>query len=138
MRLLINLAIAAGWLVLFNALKWINVTTHAVNLFTDPTVNTIAVYLILAAIFTLALYVAGLVYVLFVLVTCGLGCILLPVYYGVMGFIGFWAINQALPNWLSITTHSPWVMILMGLLIGLVHTYSPTETAAASSKLSQS
>jgi hypothetical protein len=42
------------------------------------------------------------VYTAVVVATCGLGCFLLPVYYLLVGPVGFWMVMKVLPGWVNL------------------------------------
>jgi hypothetical protein len=79
---------------------------------------------IVGLIFTVGMWIASLVWKLFLLITCSLGCIVFPIYIGLIGVAGFWAIQTFLPGWISINANI-WQIILMGVLTALIRIHAP-------------
>jgi len=118
MRHLINFVISAFCLMIFQWIGWITIVKTIA-----PTgshlVNQLLVAGIVGFIFTVGLWIADWLFVTIVVVTCGLGCILFPVYYGLLGFAGFYAVKVLLPGWVTVNANI-WQIILMGLLIAMM------------------
>lgn len=116
LRLLANFVIAFLWMTLFQAFGWIDLT-KTINE-TNPFLNWLAITAAISGIFTIALLVASFVFKMLVGLTCGLGCVAFPIYFGALGYIGFDVISRVLPEWILVTDNM-WIVALMGILIAV-------------------
>lgn len=121
-RLAINFVIAALVLLGVNYLGWVHLHTPGVA---APTFGQLfVVALIIAGVFAVVKWLADIAFGLALVATCGLGCLLLPVYAVVVGYGVLWVMAQLLPRYLTLNTN-PWLGILAGLVLGLFQVHAP-------------
>lgn len=122
MRLLLNTLITVVLLVFFIGLGWMRVLPQdGVNLYAEVGA--------IAFVMNITLMAAGLLFGLFVVASCGLGCFLLPLYWVLMGQIIFWGAKFMFPQWISVTDNTLQV-VLMGLAVGMIRIPSATTKTA--------
>jgi hypothetical protein len=124
-RLCINFIAIAVVILIFRHFNWIQFQSpsHLVN---DPTLNDIIIAGIIGVIMTIIGELAGIAYTALVIVTCGLGCILYPLFCFLLGYIKLIGTQMILPDWF---TFDPiwWKVIIISIAIGLVRIPSPKE-----------
>jgi hypothetical protein len=138
MKYIINFFITGFLIMFFQWIGWIKIVQDVAPFPNYPFLNQLLVAGIIGLIFTIGLWLAQLVFILVVMGTCGFGCILLPVYYLILGPAGFWAVTKILPNWVNIHA-TTWQIVIMGLLITFVRIQervSNTSTISTSSSSS--
>ena len=106
----VNLLIAAGWLWVFQSLEWITFTADH-SLWEAIALTALVAWLV-EVIFDI-------VYVTFVMVTCGFGCITLPLVMIGQGWLFLIAASR-LTNWFDINVEFLWIGLLMSIALGLV------------------
>jgi hypothetical protein len=110
LMMLVNFVIAAGWLWAFHSLGWITFTAEM------PLWQTV---LLTALVALLVQTVAGWFYALFIMATCFLGCITLPVFLIAQGWVILWGVER-LTHWYSIEVEFWWLGLLMSVAFGLI------------------
>lgn len=118
LRLVINLCITAGLLLLFDHFGWITIGMQ--NIVADPGWNTFLTAVIIGLFFTIGIWLFNMAYALFCVVTGGLGCFLAPLYLVGIGYAGLWLVNLIMPGWLEINALW-WQIAVMGLVIAIFH-----------------
>lgn len=128
-----NFFITTALVWMFDAMEWIQIK-HTLGTFEQSWINELLVAGIVGLIFTIGLWLAGIVFGVVVLGSCGIGCFLYPVYLAFLGPLGFWAVTQLLPGWIVINSTTVQI-IVMGLLISFVriHDRSTSSTTTVSS-----
>lgn len=134
MRHLINFFITGFLMLVFQWIGWIKIAQELAP-FSNPFANQLIVAGIVGLIFTVGMWLANLVFTLVVVGTCGLGCLLLPVYYLVLGPVGFWMVMKILPGWVSLNAET-WQIVLMGILIAAIRIGAPKTSTSSSSSSS--
>src|SRR5689334_21038665 len=110
-RVVINLVLAALVLLGLNALGWVQL--HTPGIATPTTQDLFLNALLIALIFVVVKTLLDLIFGLLVAASCGVGCILLPVYAIVVGYAALAVIAHYLPEYLTLTSN-PWLGILSG------------------------
>ncbi|NDD29140.1 MAG: hypothetical protein EB084_12820 [Proteobacteria bacterium] len=97
-RLLVNLVIVSLLVLIFNALGLVTLsaTPHMAK---DPTLGHVLDATVIGVVICAAGEVGSLLFALFVVVTFGLGCILLPVYWLLIGYFKLKLASTVLPGW---------------------------------------
>ena len=124
-RLIANLFITTVLLYGLNFINWIHLYPR--TLVPDSLLNALLACAILAALFTVVRYIIGKLYIWFALLTCGLGCLLLPVVLVGIGYATLATIAHFAPTFLSLTTNF-WLNVFVGLLVSLIHIPEPETT----------
>jgi hypothetical protein len=117
-----NLFIVAGWLWLFHSLGWITFIADM------PLWQTLALTALVA---WLVEWIFDMAYLLLVLVTLGLGCLLLPIVMFIQGWV-FLVGAEAITHWFTINVDFWWLGFLMSVAIGLLRIPSATSTTSSS------
>lgn len=115
MRWFVNFLIGGIWVAIFNALGWITLSPQP-HIVSDPTIGHLLDAAIIAVVICVAGEVASMLYVLFVVATLGLGCLLLPVYWLLVGYFKLWLASVVLSGWFSHTPHLLPVLIMSWIL----------------------
>ncbi len=121
-----NLFIAAGWLWVFQQLNWITLTTD-MPLWQALTLTALVAWLIEVII--------DWVYLTFILVTCGIGCITFPFALVLLGWMYLWGTAQV-THWFVVNVDFWWTGLLMSIAFGLVRIHSATNSSNSSSSTS--
>lgn len=129
MRHVINFFITGALLWVFQLIGWIQVHQELAP-FESELANQILVAGIIGLIFTVGLWLAGLVFGLVVVGTCGTGCFLYPVYLAFLGPVGFWLVAELLPGWIEVSA-TTWQIILMGILISMIRLHSRSSSSSS-------
>lgn len=131
MRHVINFFITGVLMLIFQSVGLITLAND-MNVFQDPFANQLLAAGVVGFVFTVGLWIAGMVWGLLVVFTCGVGCLLAPLYYGLLGVAGFWAVGQVLPGWVHMNTTNPWAIALMGIVIAIVRIHAKSTTSSDS------
>lgn len=131
MRHLINFFITGFVVWIFELIGWIHVNQQLAP-FETPFWNQILVAGIVGLIFTVGLWILDLVFALVVVGSCGIGCVLFPVYLAFMGPVGFWLVMQILPGWVTVNANI-WQIILMGVLISWIRVHAASSSSSSNS-----
>jgi hypothetical protein len=105
-----NLFIASFWFWFFNILGWISF---------DVSIPLWKAFILSALVAWLAQTLFELVYMTFVMVTCCMGCITLPVAMIVQGWVVLWATSYA-THWFTINHPFFWIGLLMSIAFGII------------------
>jgi len=97
-RLIINFLLASAVIIFFRHIEWINFTNPP-EILANESANTILLAGIIGLIIFLMGEIAGLVYSTFVVLTCGLACIIFPIYLILLGYIKLIATQIILDDW---------------------------------------
>src|SRR3989338_1395053 len=116
MRHIINFFITGGLVWIFQQIGWIQVHQQIAP-FESAFANQVLVSGIVGLIFTIGLWLAGVVFALVVVATCGIGCILYPIYLAVLGPVGFWALAKLLPGLVTIDSNTFHIIFFFILII---------------------
>lgn len=130
MRHVINFFITGFIVWLFQQIGWIQIN-HQVTPFVSEAANGILTAGIIGLIFVVGLWIANLVFMLFVVFTLGMGCILYPIYLTLLGIIGFWAVGTFLPGWITVQANT-WQIILMGIMVSWIRIHSTNNSSSES------
>ena len=112
-RFVINLFYTAIIAMILNALGWIHLQPKA--LVADPLVNMLLSGAILGLAFAIIYHILDYIYEKFIIHSCGLGCIILPVVMLALGYIVLLIIAHYAPSFLRVTDN-----LLLGILSGLL------------------
>lgn len=129
MRHIMNFFITGFLVWIFQQMGWIQVHNQIAP-FEDAFSNQVLVSGIVGLIFTIGLWLAHLVFGLFVVFTLGLGCLLYPIYLLLLGQVGFWALDKLLPGWVNIEA-SYWQVVVMGVLIAWIRIHPPSSSSSS-------
>jgi len=119
MRFLINGIISGFILVIFQRLGWLDFPNPP-NVFVDPTFNLLLIAFIVGFLVGVIMTVVGKIYGFFVIATCLIGIITLPLFLALVGYFSLWIVSLIFPNWIAITTGVWWKSLLLSLVLGLV------------------
>lgn len=136
MRNIVNFFVSGFLVWLFQLIGWLRIDQQLAP-FETPFWNQILVAGIVGLIFTVALWLLDLVFALLIIGSCGIGCVLFPVYLAFMGPLSFWLVMQILPGWVTINA-TVWQIILMGILISWIRIHKPSTSSSTSSSKSES
>lgn len=117
MKVLGKLLLTIIVLWLFSLVGWIDVAGE--QLVADPVWNEILVLFILSLIIWLGMLIGTGLYMVFVIMTLGIGIFLLPFVLAGIGFFLFWFIQQVLPGWMFIDAGF-WGTLLMSFVLGMI------------------
>ena len=128
MRFLINGVISGFILVIFERIGWI-AFPHPPNVFVDQTFNVLLVAFIVGFLVGVMMTIVGKIYGLFIIATCLIGIITLPLFLAAIGYFSLWIVSLIFPNWVAITTGAWWKSLLLSLALGLIryHETSPKQ-----------
>ncbi len=118
-RIVGNLFISAAWFWVFDTLGWIS--------FGSLTIPFWQAFILSALVAWLIQSILDWVYVTFILVTCCLGCISVPIVMLVQGWILLWATSYV-THWFTINYPFFWIGLLMSIAFGLLRIPSTTST----------
>lgn len=111
--------------LIFRNIEWITFTDPQ-KFVSDPTLNDIIVAGIIGFIIFVIGEVAGIVYQIFVIVTCCVGCLFFPIYSIVLGYIKLLGTQMLLPDWFTFDTALLKVSII-SIVIGIARMPSIKE-----------
>lgn len=134
MRHIVNFFITGFLMMIFQWIGWITITQELAP-FSASFLNQLIVAGIVGLIFTVGMWLATLAFTLGVALTCGIGCLFLPVYYLFLGPVGFWMVVQVLPGWVSIKAEI-WQIVLMGFLIAIIRVGHPSNSSSSTTSSS--
>lgn len=97
-RLLLNFLLASLVILFFRRIGWIHFTSPP-EILSSETANIILLGGIIGFIIFLMGEVAGFVYSTFVVLTCGLACLIFPIYLILLGYIKLIATQIILEDW---------------------------------------
>lgn len=87
------------------------------HLLTHPTAGRLVDAAIIGGVICLAGEIGGLLYALFVAATLGLGCLLLPVYWLLIGYFKLMLASAVLPGWFTYS-HNIIAVLVMSSVLG--------------------
>ena len=114
-RLLLNFAVISAWVVLFNALGFLTLSPKP-HLMADPTLGHLLDAAVIGTIICVAGEVGALLYVLTIAATAGMACLLLPLYWLLIGYFKLWLASTLLPGWFEYSHHLLAVLIMSSIL----------------------
>lgn len=115
-RWIVNFLISGMWVLVFNALGWITLSARP-HIVADPGLGHLLDAGIIGLIIALAGEVGSFLYVMFVVATLGLGCLLLPLYWLLIGYFKLWLAQAVLQGWFT-HTHNLLCVIIMSWILG--------------------
>lgn len=115
-RWLVNFLIGAIWVLVFNAFGWLRLEPHA-HVVADPTLATLIDAGVIAVVIVVMGEVASVLYIMFVVATLGLGCLLLPIYWLLVGYFKLWLAASLLPGWFTYS-HNLICVLIMSWVLG--------------------
>jgi hypothetical protein len=124
-RLIINFTIIAVTILLFRHLGWISLTNPP-DLIADQTVNDILIAGIIGLIIFIIGEIAGVLFTILIVVTCGLGCLLYPIYGMLLGYIKLYGTQYILTDWF-IFERDILKVVIMSIAVGLIRIPSIKE-----------
>lgn len=124
-RLIINFTIIAATILLFRHLGWITFTNPP-DIIADQTVNEILIAGIIGLIISIIGEIAGVLFTIFIVVTCGLGCLLYPIFGMLLGYIKLYGTQYILTSWF-IFDRDILKVVIMSISIGLIRIPSIKE-----------
>ncbi len=117
-------------ILIFNQLGWFSITHTLVFTEAEPFLNILAVAILIGFVYNIILYGLGLAFTLFLVATCFVGCLLLPIYYlGGASIVSLYGASQLLPGWFNTSGATQLQLWLM-----LVVMYRARLTAASEAK----
>ena len=119
MRFLINGVISGFILVVFERIGWI-AFPHPPVVFVDATLNVLLIAFIVGFLLGVVMTIVGKVYGIFIIATCLIGIITLPLFLAAIGYLSLWIVSLIFPNWVAITTGTWWKSLLLSLALGLI------------------
>lgn len=119
MRFLINGVISGFILVIFERIGWI-AFPHPPVVFVDSTLNVLLIAFIVGFLVGVVMTIVGKVYGIFIIATCLIGIITLPLFLAAIGYFSLWVVSLIFPNWVAITTGAWWKSLLLSLALGLI------------------
>jgi hypothetical protein len=120
----VNLFIAAGWMYLFHSLGWITFTVEM------PLLQVVALTALVA---WLVEWIFDFLYLTFLMATCGIGCVTMPIVMAVQGWIFLWGAAK-ITHWFTINEPLWGLGLLMSIAIGYVRIPSAaTSTTSTTS-----
>ncbi|SRR5712691_177334 len=112
LRIVLNFLISILVMLGLNYIGWV----HLDPSIKAPTLeDTLIVAAIIVVIFAILKNIADFLFTLFTIASCGLGCLLYPIYSIVIGLVVLYVVAALAPNYLSVTSN-----LLLGILAGLV------------------
>jgi len=116
-RLLINLTATAVIILLFRHIGWIEFVKPP-ELITDPVLNDILIAGIIGFIIFIIGEIAGIAYGTFVILTCGLACLVYPIFCLILGYMKLYGTQLILIDWFDFD-HIWWKATIISFAIGL-------------------
>jgi hypothetical protein len=124
-RWIVNFLMGGIWVLVFNALGWITLSAQP-HTVADPALGHLLDAALIGFVIALAGEVGSFLYVLFVVATLGLGCLLLPFYWLLIGYFKLWLAAAVLPGWFD-HTHNLLFVIIMSWILGASRWHSARE-----------
>lgn len=124
MRHVVNFFISSALIWVFQLIGWINVQADVAP-FDNLIANQLLVSGVIGLMFTVYLWIAGIGFAFVIVASCGLGLLLFPIYYGLLGHFGFVFISMILPGWVVVDANF-WVTALMGLMLAFIRWHEPS------------
>lgn len=124
-RLLINFIATAVVILIFRRIGWITFTEPP-QIISDPTLNDIVIAGIIGFIMFIIGELAGIGYGALVIVTCGVGCLLYPIFGLLSGLIKLYGTQLILPTWFTFEAIW-WKALIISICIGLFRIPSVKE-----------
>lgn len=119
LRWVINFAITATLILLFANIGWLEIESPPQFTGIEFIDN-----LLIAGIIGLFMIVidaiSDVLYKVFKIATLGIGRIIYPIYFIVVGYLKIFLPSLILENWYSVNTFNVFVVLIMAMLIGLV------------------
>lgn len=115
-RWLVNFVICGVWVLIFNALGWITLSPRP-HLLADPALGHLLDAALIGALVCVMGEVASFVWTVFVFATLGLGCLLLPLYWLLVGYVKLALTAALLPGWFTYS-HNLIVVLIMSWILG--------------------
>ncbi|MBM3462584.1 MAG: hypothetical protein FJX76_10835 [Armatimonadetes bacterium] len=125
MRFILNFLFGGLWVLLFNWLGWIHLSDKR-HLVADPQVGLIVDAAVVALVIVVMGEIAAFVWATWVVVTLGLGCIFLPLYWLLVGYVKLNAAAFLLPGWFTYN-HSIVYVLIMSWILGASRWHAPGE-----------
>lgn len=125
MKLFVNVLIGAVLVFLFAQFGWITLGAE-VAIFGAAWANQALVAVGVSLLLNIGFYLAGWLFGIFVLVTCFVGCLLIPVYWVFLGPAAFWFVGWVLPTWMTVNVGF-WGTVGMGFILRIVRWHDAVE-----------
>jgi hypothetical protein len=90
------------------------------SIFVDQTFNLLLTAFIVGFLVGVIMTVVGKIYELFVIATCLIGIITLPIFLAAVGYFSLWVVSLIFPDWIAITTGAWRKNLLLSLALGLI------------------
>lgn len=116
-RLIINFLVSGIILLFFRHFGWITFT-DVPGIVGDPALNDILVAGVIAFIVFVIGELAGLAFGAFAFLTCGIGCLLYPVFAILLGYIKLIGAQIILPNWFTFDAVW-WKVTIISIAVGM-------------------
>jgi hypothetical protein len=71
--------------------------------------------------------IVGKVYGIFIIATCLIGVITLPLFLAAIGYFSLWIVSLIFPNWVAITTGAWWKSLILSLALGLIRYHETSK-----------
>ncbi len=122
---IVNFFVAMGWLWVFQSLGWISFSLD----------KPLWQNLVLAALLAwLVMTILGIVYTFFILATCLIGCVTLPIYYFAVGYLVLLGVEKITHIFTFNPSNDFWIFLLMSIAFGIVKLpYLSTSSSSSSS-----
>lgn len=115
-RLAANFLFGGAWVLLFSALGWMRLA-RSHQLVSDPILGRLLEAAVIALVIVAVGEAAAFCWSVFVVATLGLGCIMLPVYWLLVGYVKLLAASWILPGWFAYR-HDLLFVLLMSWILG--------------------
>lgn len=124
-RLLINFVATAIIILIFRHFGWITFTNPP-QIMTDPTLNDILIAGIIGFIFFVIGELTGIAFGALIILTCGVGCLLYPIFGILSGLIKLYGTQFVLPTWFEFDPIW-WKALIISFAIGMFRIPSVKE-----------
>ena len=124
-RLLINFLLIAVVILIFRHFGWIDFLNPP-EIVNDQTLNDIILAGVIGFLMFIIGEIAGVAFTIFAVMTCGIGCLLYPIFLFLLGYIKLIGTQLILTNWF---VYDPiwWKVIIMSIVVGMVRIPSVQE-----------
>jgi hypothetical protein len=115
-RWFVNFLAGGLWVLVFNMLGWLHLSAQPHTL-ADPTFGHLLDAAVIAVVIALMGEVAAFLWAVFVIATLGLGCLFLPLYWLLVGYIKLSLASMLLPGWFDYS-HNLLFVVIMSWILG--------------------
>lgn len=124
-RWVVNFLLGSVWVMVFHLFGWLTLSPVPHTL-SDPTLGHVLDAAVIGLVIGLAGEVGSFLYRAFIVLTLGIGCLLLPVYWLLIGYFKLLLASVVLPGWFDYT-HNLLAVLIMSALLGASRWHTPRE-----------